>query len=115
RFSAEQFGQTVRDDTIQLVVGGARTGDNKSTAASWSTSEEIVSFGGTTDVWGLSLTPADVNASDFGVALRLVQSLSMQASVDAVELRVVYEVSTLHASRTLDLRWDSIGRVSSAL
>ena len=36
--------------------------------ADWSSTEGYKSYGGSSTTWNVSLTPADVNASNFGVA-----------------------------------------------
>lgn len=56
------------DDLVQLIKGGTRQGDNKSLAAVWPVVEAIETFGSSSDLWGLSLSPSDVNAANFGVA-----------------------------------------------
>lgn len=75
-FSGAMLG--VNDDTISLYRNGALAGVNKSAAAAWvydggpDPTPENVSFGGPTDTWGLTLTPAQINAnnSSFGFAIR---------------------------------------------
>lgn len=74
--------------TIRLLVGGTETGDNKSTAATISNSKQFVSWGGATDVWGATLTPADVNASDFGVSLKISRSSTSATTTSASRVRM---------------------------
>jgi hypothetical protein len=57
------------DNTIRLVRGGAAVGTNAASAALWPTSAAYASYGGPTDLWGTTWTPADVNSPDFGAAL----------------------------------------------
>jgi len=57
---------------IQLVVGGTVTGDNNNLDALLPLSTPAaITFGSSTDKWGLSLSPADINASDFGIYVEL--------------------------------------------
>jgi len=56
--------------TVKLVKGGVVSGDNKA-AGTLTSSFTDYTFGGPTDLWGLSLDPADANASNFGVAVSL--------------------------------------------
>lgn len=68
-------GTTAIESSIKLVKGGTISGNNKSTGASLpvgSGSETIISYGGSADIWGLTLTDTDINASTFGVALSYV-------------------------------------------
>lgn len=88
------FASTVVDHTVQLIVGGTRSGDNKADVVStWSTSATNVDYGAPTDAWGLSLTVADVNSSNFGLAFRATNThtkSSRTASVDVVWLDIYY-------------------------
>lgn len=81
------------DYLVQLIVNGSRTGDNKAdTATSWPTSYTNKDYGGETDTWGCSLTPSLVNASNFGVALRVSNGAPFlhQAQVDAIWIKIYY-------------------------
>lgn len=63
---------TIADSAIYLTKDGTNTvGNNKSTGASWATSDNntTTDFGGASDLWGTTLTPAEVNASTFGVMI----------------------------------------------
>jgi len=62
-------GTGIEDGPIKLVKGGVIGGDDLSTLANYPTSDTYLSYGGPTSLWGLSWTPADINASNFGVAV----------------------------------------------
>lgn len=57
------------DHTIQLIVGGTAQGNNKAdTTTHWLTTEyTTITYGSSTDTWGLSLSPSDINGLNFGV------------------------------------------------
>ncbi len=55
------------DFAVRLVVGGTIGGTDRS-VGTWS-GNEFHSYGGATDLWGETPDYADVNASDFGVAI----------------------------------------------
>ena len=55
------------ENTISLVKGGTISGNNKSTGAVIPTTLTTVNYGGTSDLWGLTFSVSDVNASNFGV------------------------------------------------
>lgn len=110
-FSRWRSSANVSDNTIKLVKGGVVSGDNKSTGANW---PNIVidpgtyeSFGSSSDLWGLSLTPNDVNASNFGVVLSTknvkggVGSSSPTARVDHIRITVYYTASSTPASASI--------------
>lgn len=56
------------DGALRLILAGAITGDDKSAGATIPTTMTTAAFGGPTDLWGLTLTPAAVNAANFGAA-----------------------------------------------
>lgn len=89
----------VFDLTIKLVKNGTISGDNKSVGATWSVTEQTVTFGGSTDTWGLSLTAADVKASNFGVVIQAEKDIVFgdpepNAGIDYLTLTVHYDGPT---------------------
>jgi hypothetical protein len=82
----------VDDDDVYLLKAGAPSGNDKASGTDWDNSDEDFTYGGSTDLWGTTWTPAQVNASNFGVRLRADSdtSSSRTAYVDHIELRVYY-------------------------
>ena len=70
RYSSNNSG-TVSDSSVRLVKGGTITGDDKKGSNDWNTeSERIDSYGGVSTMWGIQLSPSDVNSNtNFGVAI----------------------------------------------
>lgn len=62
-------GTGVEDGPVKMVKGGTIGGSDLSTLANYPTTDTYISYGGPTTLWGLSWAPADINASDFGVAV----------------------------------------------
>jgi hypothetical protein len=64
---------TVNDHSVKLVIGGSVVGSDQADGTSWSNSGYVVdTYGGPTILWGLTPTPAQLNAngpSGFGVAI----------------------------------------------
>jgi hypothetical protein len=80
---------------VSLIKGGTITGDNKATTTDWPTSFGTASYGGASDLWGTSWTYADINASNFGVALSAYNQSgvsSRTAYVDYMQISVTYTV-----------------------
>lgn len=78
----------------KLVKGGVVSGSNRA-QKTWPTSLQYVTYGGVANMWGNSLSPADVNASDFGFVLQ-VQNISGAARsfyVDHIECTITYEIN----------------------
>jgi hypothetical protein len=91
--SANTGGNSINDVTVSLIKGGTITGSNKATTTDWPTSLGTATYGGTSDLWGTTWTPADINASNFGVALSAVNQSSFSsrtATVDYMQISVTY-------------------------
>lgn len=89
------LGDNAKDHTIQLIKGGTRSGTNNAdTATNWPTTDTNKDYGGTADLWGNTLSAADVNASNFGVAVRItsieVTKGNAEPKVDAIWIAVEY-------------------------
>lgn len=56
---------------LQLIIAGVKTGTIKSVNTALTTTFSTVNNGGISDVWACVLTPAVVNATNFGVSVRL--------------------------------------------
>jgi hypothetical protein len=82
----------VNDSSVKLVLGGTIQGTDKSAGAAWSATEGWVSFGSSSDKWGLTPTVAQVNASDFGAVLSCVGNASnnWKPNVNACRITVYY-------------------------
>lgn len=80
-------------NTVQLIKNGIRSGDNKGTGGGTSPINEYKSYGDSTDLWGLSLTPSDINASNFGLALRFENFFGgvTGVNIDDVRITVYYD------------------------
>jgi hypothetical protein len=88
------LGAGVYDNTVSLINGGVIGGTNEAnTGLSWPTTITAANYGSTLDTWGLALTPAAVNAANFGVALAVdlkapLLAVSFTAEVDQVTVTV---------------------------
>jgi hypothetical protein len=93
--SSSGGGNSVNDITVSLIKGGTITGDNKATTTDWPTSLGTASYGSASDLWGTTWTYADINASNFGVALSAYNQSSFStrtATVDYMQISVTYTV-----------------------
>ena len=89
----------IKDNNVQLLKGGVATGNNKAGNTTWATvgpggKGTNITYGANNDLWGTTLTPADVNASNFGLrfSAKNTGGSSTVASMDLVELTVSYTV-----------------------
>ena len=79
---------------VALVVAGSVAGSNRGGAAmqDGGDSDIAYTFGGESDLWGLTPTPAQVQAADFGCVVRVAETSGgtelATVSIDHVEMRV---------------------------
>ncbi len=86
----------VKDENVQLLKAGVIQSDNKANSAFWSTTDETITYGAVDDTWG-TWTPAQINATNFGVSLQVRNHVAtaVTASVDAITVEVTYSVSVI--------------------
>lgn len=92
------FPTTIVDSAIYLTKDGSTiVGNNKSTGATWQSSDNntTVDFGGASDLWGTTLTAAEVNASTFGVMISPALTFNNSengsaANIDQVTITIDY-------------------------
>lgn len=96
--SLGDFPTTIVDSAIYLTKDGSTiVGNNKSTGATWQSSDNntTVDFGGAADLWGTTLTAAEVNASTFGVMISPALTFNNSenggaANIDQVTITIDY-------------------------
>ncbi len=103
--SSVSGGKGVRDVVVSLVKGGTITGSNEAaTGTVWPiSSASVANYGSAADLWGASWAPADINASNFGVALAALDNStgSRTASVNYVSMTVYYTIRVNQATLTV--------------
>jgi hypothetical protein len=90
------LGGSVKDASIKLVKNGVISGTDHASATAWPGSDANASYGSNSDLWGLSWLPADINAANFGVAIKTtltagIASVGLSASIDQVIITVYYQ------------------------
>lgn len=115
--AANVFGFfNVRDETISLVLDSNLFGSNKANTSNWTLLDQVVTYGGPADTWGLTLTPAIINDPTFGVSvsaqfdglLATVGSATLDAFVGYISMEVSY-------SNPLPIELKSFSGLSTAL
>ncbi|MGZ4394389.1 MAG: hypothetical protein ACXVZ2_03375 [Gaiellaceae bacterium] len=90
----------IQDSNVQLLKAGSPVGSNKAvTGTNWGTTLSTITYGSSSDLWGLSsgtLTGADVDATTFGLRFQAknVAAASATASIDYVTVTVQYKPDT---------------------
>lgn len=88
----------VEDNGLQIMKDGVLTGPNKSQyGIDWPLTDTYVTYGSSTDLWGTTWTPADINASNFGVSLASISYVcgaTITTRIDHVRITVYYSTAT---------------------
>jgi len=86
----------IKDASVKLIKGGSISGDDKALATLYTTSDAIYFHGNPNDMWGLVLTPADVNASTFGVAYSAIETTTnaTTVSIDVITVTIYYSLTS---------------------
>jgi hypothetical protein len=88
----------IADSAIYLRNGaGAQVGNNKASATEWNNADETWNYGASNDMWGTSLTQADIVDTDFGIDISCRNdntSSARTASIDFIKIRITYTPAT---------------------
>ncbi len=105
----------VKDWGLQLLKGGTIAGSNRASETAWTSSLGEFTYGGAADLWGTTWTPAQINASGFGVSLYLWNSTynNRIAYVDYMRITVTYTAPTISITTTSPLASGSVGAAYS--
>jgi hypothetical protein len=82
------------DEDVYLLKAGAAAGSDKASTSDWDDSDEIFTYGDDDDLWGTTWTPAEINATNFGLRIRADNDSgsNREARVDHMALRVYYRL-----------------------
>src|SRR5574338_230 len=107
------------DNSVKIVKGGVISGDEKAISAGYPTTDAYQQYGNAGDLWGLSWTDADINASNFGVAIsakKINNPVGTAAGkIDNIRITVYYNnvvlpvdlisFSAIKNNKTVTLNW----------
>lgn len=80
-------------NTVRLKKTSGAVGDNLGTGTLPIVNTTVTSFGGSTNLWGTTWTPAEINSSDFGVYLIATKpSTSGDHYVDYFKITIYYSL-----------------------
>jgi|SRR3989344_2248720 len=85
---------TSTDNSVKIVKDSSVAGSNYASGSSWPTTAAYSSYGGASDLWGLTLTSSDINSSGFGVAISATGTGGGTSLVDAIRITVYYTTSS---------------------
>lgn len=91
---SQTTSSSFHDGLVKLILSGSAAGTSQGRGSSvfWPTSEAIQTWGSGVNKWGNTLTPAIVNAADFGACIQgsNLSANKSVASVDYIQIRVYY-------------------------
>ncbi|MEI6835802.1 MAG: immunoglobulin-like domain-containing protein [Candidatus Falkowbacteria bacterium] len=93
----------ITDHVVSLVKNNVVTGNNKASLSNWTGSDATSTYGSTSDLWGSTWTPSDINNANFGLVLSVGRTSGgdKQARVDHVSLVVYYTPDTTAPTSTI--------------
>ncbi len=101
---AASSSNRIQDNHVYLLKGGSTTGitDHLASGVYWPTTDATRTYGSTSDLWGTTWTPAQVNASNFGLRFQAknTTTTTTTATVDYVEITVTYIDTTIGTAAT---------------
>jgi len=91
---------SITDNSVKLITGGSIGGTDHAGNTGWSTTATTVTYGGSSDLWGLTLTPTIVNAANFGAGFSAaltgtLSPLLLTAGVDYISINITYTPGVL--------------------
>lgn len=94
---------TATDNSVKIVKGGTISGDEKAAAGAWPGTDTYATYGSSTDKWGLTWTPADINASNFGMVISILHTVTgspgpISSDIDHIRITVSYDMYELDYS-----------------
>jgi hypothetical protein len=126
---ADNINTFVKDNSVQLLKNSVIDGNNRAFPWNWNNFYSNVVHGSTSDTWGTTLTAADINSPNFGVAINVMMQSNccdqtMSADIDHVSLTVFYtvplpvelvniEISSPN-NRVVKMEWTSLSENNNA-
>lgn len=90
-----------KDSVVSLVVGGTVSGTNLADSTAWPIGRLTKTYGGSSNLWGNTLTPSDINSSNFGIVisatLEVPAMVTCVGQIDSVDLKIYYTADTTAA------------------
>jgi VCBS repeat-containing protein len=128
RSEANTQTATIFDNVVSLVKNNVVTGQDKGTSTAWPTTDAIATYGGSSDLWGTTWTPADINNANFGVVLSVGRTSGGNeiARVDHMTITVTYFVPSAQGPQSSstaagniaitsgDANWNNAGNITTS-
>jgi cysteine-rich repeat protein len=85
---------TVFDARVRIIKGGVigTTDLSNPPSSKWPTMDAVASYGGNSELWGVTWTAADINSSAFGFVISANDGGVDTAAVDFISIKVFYSL-----------------------
>lgn len=90
RYEAKMTAGMVIENSLKLVKANVISGNEGKLGTGYSSSDTVYTRGGSSDLWGLTLTASDVNDATFGVGLSVQDMSGTDMFVDYFTLEITY-------------------------
>jgi hypothetical protein len=86
------------DNAVRLVKAGSIETTDRSSGSTWQTGLNYIQYGGTSDLWGDTWTPSDINSAGFGAAIsaKTTSAVNRTFSIDWVRITVYYTTPDIY-------------------
>ena len=81
----------VVDLAMRLVKAGTIQATDRSTTTAYTTTDTYEAHGGTSDLWGTTWTPAEINSTNFGAAFAATKAATQNVTVNVDHIRISVE------------------------
>jgi hypothetical protein len=121
RYASHSISDSVTDEAVQIIKGGSvQTQNEADTVDLWPSAP--ATDGSSTDLWGTTWTPAQINGSNFGFALIALADGDATVYVDYMTVSVFYSSggsvvadAVAYASHSVEIRTEGAFRQVSGV
>jgi hypothetical protein len=118
-------GGNIRDNSVRIIKGGVISGTDHSVVINWPSTDSYRTYGSPTDLWGVTWTEADINASDFGIAIssgRIGGGAGNSARIDHIRITIHYSFSlpvelmsfsANQAEGLIKIEWETLSEINN--
>lgn len=101
----------VSDNRVRIVKAGAIQSTDRKKAGFWPTFQAYYIYGSITDLWGTSWTAAQINASNFGIVLAIIDAVGAIAYVDHFRIKVYYTMPGTNLKINIGDSWKTVEEI----
>lgn len=91
-------GASIQDNGLKLLKNGLEVGNNGAQfGVNWPTTDTYITYGGSTDLWGTTWTPADINSAGFGLVFASIDyscAGTTTSYIDHIRVTIHYTACT---------------------